>query len=155
MVGGIDKPRGPATGIVVFQDGEGGGLFPEFGHQVYGGIDIQKVVVGELFRVQLFEQPFKIPVEYALLMGVFTIPKRPSLHFAHLEGRYIRAAVEVVEDGRVIMGGNIKCLCCKLLPLLQGGGAFPFLQQREEGVVIRHGGHAEDILVILGSRPDE
>jgi len=51
------------------------------------------------------------------------------LLFAGLEARQLLLRVEVIENGRIIMRGNIKGIGSKSLSLLQRGGTTAILKQ--------------------------
>ena len=61
-----------AAGIVVFEHGECG-FGAEFVDEVYGGVDVQQVVVGYFFAVELVEHLVNVTKEVRFLVRVFTV----------------------------------------------------------------------------------
>ena len=89
------------TGIVVLQDGKRR-VIAEFVDEVYGSVDVQQVVIRDFLAVDLVEHFVQIAVEISLLMGVFAITQGLLVVGRVAEGTSF-AAVEVVEDGRVVV----------------------------------------------------
>ena len=61
-----------AAGIVVFEHGESG-FGAEFVDEVYGGVDVKQVVVGDFFAVELVEEGVEMAEEVSALVGVFAV----------------------------------------------------------------------------------
>lgn len=77
-------------------------VIAEFVDEVYGSVDVQQVVIRDFLAVDLVEHFVQIAVEISLLMGVFAITQGLLVVGRVAEGTSF-AAVEVVEDGRVVV----------------------------------------------------
>src|SRR5690606_8230553 len=96
-----------------------------------------------------------IPKEKALLMWVFPVAKPLSPGLTDLQDGFSSILVEVVEDGRIVMGGNLEGLGRKSFSVLKGSAAFSLGEQFQEFPIVLHGGDAEHIPEVLGSGPDQ
>src|SRR5690606_30753067 len=90
-------PLCESAGVVVLEDGEGGGFILKLVHQVHGSIHVQQVVVRELFSVKLVEHLAEVSEEITLLMRVLAITQFLAAGIALFKSDL--AFIEEVEDG--------------------------------------------------------
>src|SRR5690606_35655559 len=140
-------------GVVVLEDGEGGGFILKLVHQVHGSIHVQQVVVRELLSVKLVEHLAEVSEEITLLMRVLAITQFLAAGIALFESDL--AFIEEVEDGSVVMGGGVEGLGGKALPVLKTGGSFAVGDELKELGVVFHGGDTDHVFKILCCSPDQ
>ena len=70
----------------------------EFVYQVNGSVDIEQVVVGDFFSMNLVEHSFQVSIEVTLLVRVFSVTQSLLIVGGAAECRTF-FAVEVIEDG--------------------------------------------------------
>ncbi|MFM1943610.1 MAG: hypothetical protein RI897_2592 [Verrucomicrobiota bacterium] len=68
-----------AAGVGVFKDGESGGVAGEFTDEVSGGCEVEDIIIGQFFTVELGIGVFEAAVEGGLLVGVFAIAEALDL----------------------------------------------------------------------------
>ena len=85
----------------MFQDSEC--QFIELVDQANGSIDIQQVVVGDLFTMDLVEHIVELAIIFSSLVRIFTITQVHRLVYGSTEMRTL-ASVEIIENSRVIAG---------------------------------------------------
>ncbi len=93
---------GHTTGIGMFKNGHRGSL--KFTNQIGSGRDIEDVVVGKFFSLQLIKIIEELPVESSLLMRVLPIPQTHRLvglkiHFCGESGNVIK-----IRGIRILLG---------------------------------------------------
>ena len=84
----------------MFQYGECG-LF-KLGNQAYCRIDVEQIVVGNLFAVKLCEHLVEIAEEVAALMGILAITHSLGSVDCYAKCRWTVFLVKVIEDGTVV-----------------------------------------------------
>ena len=89
------------AGIIMFQDSEC--QFVELVDQANGSIDIQQVVVGDLFTMDLVEHIVELAIVFSSLVRIFTITQVHRLVYGSTEMRTL-ASIEIIENSRVIAG---------------------------------------------------
>ena len=85
----------------MFQNGKGR-LFELF-DQIDCGVDIEHVIVRDLFSVQFIEEAIQITKEHSALMGILAITQCGALNVALFEYRNLLLTVEVVEDSCIVV----------------------------------------------------
>ena len=105
----------------MFEDGKNGFLAGEFGQETQRGVDIDQVVVGELFSGELLEGGAEVAEKYGLLMRILPVAKAQVAAFAVFEYGFGVFAVEVLEDGGVVMRRNLECPAGEKFAILQAG----------------------------------
>lgn len=86
------RPRGNTASVVVFQYGKC--QLIKFGDKRHSGIDIEQVVVGDFFSMQLLKHLVELTKEESFLMGIFTVTQRFGIVAGSPECRII-ASVEI------------------------------------------------------------
>ena len=141
-------PRSQSAGIVVLQDGEG--CFLEFVDEVDSRVDVQQVVVRDFLAVNLVEHLVQLSVEVALLVRVFAVAQGGGMVGRAAEGRAL-PAVEVVEDGRVVVRRHAEGFFGKPAPFFERGVGSAFHQDVAQRLVLCLRGHDDHVVVVLGS----
>ena len=136
----------------MLEDGEGD--FVELVNQVYGRIDVDEVVVGYFLAVYLVEHGFQIAEEVALLVGVLAVAELFGLLDGAAEGREV-VAVEIVEDGRVVVGRHGKGFLGEPAALFQRGVGSALHEDVAQRLVLGLAGHDDHVAEVFGSGADE
>ncbi len=93
------------AGVGVFEDGDGG--VGEFLDEFCGGRDVEDVVVGKFFPVELLEEGVEVSVQSGGLVGVLAVAKAGRAGQGDIEGAgSVFLFIEVVGDGAVVAGGG-------------------------------------------------
>ena len=84
----------------------------KFINQIYGRIDIQQIVIGNFFSMNLVEHRIQISIEITFLMRIFTITKLFLFFHRATESRTF-TTIKIVKDSRIIMRRNSKRFFCE------------------------------------------
>src|SRR5690606_1304003 len=109
-------------------------------------IHIQQVVIGKFLAMQFLEHGLKVSKEIPLLVGVFPIAELLALGLADLQGGLPVVLVKIVEDSRIVMGGDLEGLGGKALAVLQGSVPLALGEDVKEFIIIFPGGNTEYVL---------
>lgn len=151
------RPHGYAAGVVVLHDDESRFAVAEFGDQVHGGVHVEHVVIADLLAVQLFELGGEVAEEDGRLVRVFAVAQvgRAGFGEALLEGGDALRAVEVVENGGVVVRADVERFGGQAAALFERGAAVLRPEQVEDVAVLVHGGYDRHVLVVFGGGADQ
>ena len=144
--------RSQAARVVVLQDGER--RLRELVNQVYGGVDVEQVVVRDFLAVHLVEQLVQVAVEVALLVRVLAIAQGLGIVGRAAESRAF-APVKVVEDGGVVVGRYAESLFGEPAAFFERRRRAPLHQDVAQRLVLGLRGDDDHVVVVLGGGADE
>ena len=106
----------------MFHDYEG--RFVELFDQVDRRVDVEHVVVRDVLAVQFVEQSFEVAVEDGRLVGILPVAQRRSAVETQLERADLFLAVEIVEDGRIVVRADVERIGCETTALFERRSAL-------------------------------
>src|SRR5436190_8778910 len=80
----------------------------KFFYQIYSCINIDKIIIRKFFAIKLVKKLVKIAKIISLLMRIFPIAECSALLYARFEALNLELLVKVIEDGCVVVRGNVK-----------------------------------------------
>ena len=141
------------AGVGVFEDGDGG--VGEFLDEFCGGRDVEDVVVGKFFPVELLEEGVEVSVQSGGLVGVLAVAKACGAGQGDVEGAgSVFLFIEVVGDGSVVAGGGDEDLDAEAFAQLRGGGALVCAHGFEDGFVVGRVDDDGDGAMVFGGGPE-
>ena len=138
---------GDATGVVVLEDGEG--RLVELTDEVETCVEVEQVVVRQLFAVQLLEHRVEVAIEGAFLMRVLTITQGRAFFFGDTQRLRCVVFREPVHDSTVVMRADAKGVGGKTTAVVDGGLTMLLFQQLDEFAVILLRRHDEHVVEVL------
>ena len=146
------RTRSNTAGIIVFQYGKS--QLWKLRDKRYGCIDVEQVVIRNLFSVKLFEHFIEISEKESFLMRIFSVTQRLWIIASSPESRII-TTVEIIENSGIISRRNGKCLFGKPITIFQRRGSAFFIEHIQKRSILRFGSDNNDIFEVLGSSPDK